>query len=106
MADITYSILKYWLKNDLTGTREGAPVFACRSELRLYQQEDMPKPYTIYAGPAYMMESFAGSFASAPGDNEPYGFLCCACSADMEISKDLPSTSFQKMIVFACWVNL
>ena len=91
MADITYSILRYWLKNDLSDTREGVPVFACRSELRLYQQEDMPKPYTLYAGPAFTLGDFANSLAAAPESTEPYGFLCCACSADTEIPKNLPA---------------
>lgn len=90
MTTITFSILHYWLKDDLKDIRRGTPDFYCKGEMRLYASSFYPEPFVLYVGLPFDMLTFM-EYARAHSDHgSVYCYLCCE-QKEPAVSGPLPA---------------
>ncbi|MBQ8986063.1 MAG: helix-turn-helix domain-containing protein [Lachnospiraceae bacterium] len=90
MATISFSILRYWMKADLTDLQTGVPAFSCHGDLRLYQAGIDPEPFILYVGYEDDLLSFIRVIPADPSARKPYCFLCCNYKRQEALSVALP----------------
>lgn len=77
MAAITFSILQYWLNEELSGARPGRPAFCCKGEMRLYEPAFRPDPFVLYVGLPKDMQAFLKHVRLHAERGSAYCYLCC-----------------------------